>query len=107
MRLYFIVGYFLYGAFLIWRDFRASSLTNAPLYVHRPSIGRIVAAFLLRPLHDNGIYLVGRASASGMFFGISKLIIKVVALGYGLRLLLDVALQKTDVTIDAVPGLKT
>ena len=77
-----IVGYFLYSAFLVWRDFRGTSVVNAPLYVHKPSVGRLIFALLTRPFIVNDVYLFFPAPARMKFLGFVKLLIKVGILGF-------------------------
>ena len=80
--IYIIVSYFLYGTFLVWRDFHGTSFVNAPMYVHKPSLGNLIFALLMRPFSVNNVHLFFPTPAKMKFFGIIKLLFKVGVIGF-------------------------
>lgn len=78
-----IIGYFLYSAFLVVRDFGLShpdsgQVHNAPMYVFHPDFRTIIIALLSRPLLQNRVDLfLDSGPISKKIWAIVKLIIKV------------------------------
>lgn len=79
--IYIIISYFIYGAFLVWRDFHGTSFVNAPMYVHKPNLDNLVFALLMRPFSANNVHLFFHTPAKMKIFGIIKLFIKVGIIG--------------------------
>ena len=82
-----IIGYFLYGAYLILRDFGLShpdsgQWHNAPMYVFKPNLRSLVFALFMRPLSANNVHLFFPTPAKMKFFGIIKLLLKVGIIGF-------------------------
>ena len=80
--IYIIISYLIYGASLVWRDFHGTSFVNAPMYVHKPSLGNLFFALLMRPFSANNVHLFFPTPARMKILGIIKLLIKVGVLGF-------------------------
>ncbi|OGL70136.1 hypothetical protein A3D60_01455 [Candidatus Uhrbacteria bacterium RIFCSPHIGHO2_02_FULL_47_29] len=86
-----IIGYFLYSAFLVVRDFGLShpdsgQLHNAPTYVFQPNFRTIAIALLNRPLLQNRLDLfLYSGMGSQKIWAIVKLFIKVGLIAIILR----------------------
>lgn len=87
--LLFIASYFLYGGFLVWRDFHSTNFVNAPMYVHHPSLKGIIFALIIRPFSANAAHIFLPVPAQKKFFGIIKLLIKVGLIGFILQFIIS------------------
>jgi hypothetical protein len=80
--IYIIISYLIYGAFLVWHDFHGTSFVNAPMCVHKSSIGNIIFALLMRPFSANNVHLFLSPPARMKLFGLIKLLITIGILGF-------------------------